>query len=178
MIIAQQKEKENIIEYILYLRQIQDIIRASDFNLDKIEDSIINRFKVSEKIKSNIRQWYSDFILDLKSEKKEKSGDIKRIEVVINKVNELHTSLINNPKEYKHVELYRWAKPYIEEFKSLSKQENSNDVKVCIDAMYSLLLLRIKGQDISEDTMQAMQTFSNLLAHLALKYKQQEGSNE
>ncbi|HNQ68113.1 MAG TPA: DUF4924 family protein [Bacteroidales bacterium] len=177
MIIAQQKQKENIIEYILYLRQIQDIIRAADFNINTIENSIVNKYKVSEKIKSNIRQWYSDFILDLKSEKKEKSGDISKIEIVINEINLLHISLLNNTKEYKHAELYRWAKPYIEEFKNLSKQENANDVKICIDALYSLLLLRIKGQSISEDTMQAMQTFSNLLAHLALKYKQQEQSN-
>lgn len=173
MIIAQQKRKENIIEYILYMRQIQDIIRASGFDIGIIDKTIIAGFAVNEKVKSDMRQWYTDIILDMKSEKKEELGDIKILEDLIDEINKLHINLINDSKEYKHAELYRWAKPNIEEFRKLSKQENANDVKVCLDALYNLLLLRLIGKDISEDTMQAMQTFSNLLAHLALMYKQQ-----
>jgi len=32
MIAAQQKRKENIVEYILYIYQIEDLIRAFQFN--------------------------------------------------------------------------------------------------------------------------------------------------
>ena len=171
MLVAKQKRKENIIEYILYIRQIQDIIRASKFDIEIIDKTIINGFEVNENVKSDMRQWYSDIILDLKSEKKEEVGDIRRLEILIDEINKLHIDLLNDSQEYKHAELYRWAKPNIEEYRKLSKQENANDVKVCLDALYNLLLLRLIGKDFSEDTMQAMQTFSNLMAHLALHFR-------
>lgn len=174
MIIAQQKRKDNIIEYILYMRQIQDIIRASGFDIEIIDKTIINDFKVDDSVKSDMRQWYSDIILDLKTEKKEEVGDTKRLEDLIDKINDLHINLLNDSNEYKHSELYRWAKPNIEEYRKLSKQEQANDIKVCLDALYSLLLLRLIGKDFSEDTMQAIQTFSNLMAHLALHFRKRE----
>ena len=38
MLIAQKKKKENIAEYILYLFQIEDIVRSFKFNLDDLMD--------------------------------------------------------------------------------------------------------------------------------------------
>lgn len=174
MIIAEAKKKENIIEYILYLKQIEDIIRANDFNINKLDELFIDRFKVDSSTKSKIRNWYSDFIISMKQENVEKSGDIKLITDLVNELNEIHLRLLNDPDEYKHDELYRWAKPNIEEFRKLSDSHSDNEIEIAVEALYSLLLLRLQKKDISVDTLEAMQTFSNLLAHLALKYK--EGS--
>ena len=41
MIIASQKRKENIAEYLLYMWQIEDIIRANKLDIDKIKESVI-----------------------------------------------------------------------------------------------------------------------------------------
>ncbi len=172
MIIAEEKRRDNIVEYIIYLRQIQDIIRASDFNIETIDRLIVNQFTVSEKIKIKIRDWYQDLINKMKDEKIMSEGDLSFVTQLINDLDIIHNELLKNPDEYKHAELYRWAKPHIEEFRLLSGNKNSRETKVCIDALYSLLLLRVKKQNVSEETMQAMQTFSNLLAHLALKYKE------
>jgi len=174
MIIAQQKRQENIIEYILYMRQIADIIRAFDFNINKINESVISKFKVNENKRAEIKDWYAKKTMDLINEKKEQGGDLFEIEQLISDLNELHLSLLNDSEEYKHAELYRWAQPNIEEFRKLSNQNSANDIKICIDALHSLMLLKLKNRSISEDTMQAMQTFSNLLAHLAMRFKKQE----
>lgn len=37
MIIASQKKKENIAEYLLYMWQIEDIIRAYGLDIDQIQ---------------------------------------------------------------------------------------------------------------------------------------------
>ena len=42
MIIASQKKKENIAEYLLYMWQIEDIIRAYGLDIDQIQKHIIN----------------------------------------------------------------------------------------------------------------------------------------
>lgn len=174
MIIAEQKRKENIIEYIIYIRQIQDIIRAVGFDIQALDKMIINEFSVSEKIKIKIRQWYAGLIISMKEQKIEKEGDLDFINSLIDNLEKLHNELLSDSEEYKHAELYRWAKPNIEEFRVLSGKLNSADIRVCIDALHSLFLLRIKKENVSDETMQAMQTFSNLLAHLALKFREEE----
>ena len=36
MIVARQKRKENIAEYLLYMWQVEDLIRANRFDMDAI----------------------------------------------------------------------------------------------------------------------------------------------
>ena len=49
MIIAQQKRKENIAEYLLYMWQVEDMIRANQLDIDKINDNIISRLPIDDK---------------------------------------------------------------------------------------------------------------------------------
>jgi hypothetical protein len=172
MIIADLKKKENIVEYIIYIKQIEDIIRANDFNINKIEEIIINQYKVDKTTKNKIKNWYSDLIISMKQECIEKTGDLKLITDIENDLDAIHKKLLFDKNEYKHTELYRWAKPNIAEFKDLSKSKSDNEIHISIDALYSLFLLRLQKKEISVDTLAAMQTFSNLLAHIALKYNE------
>ena len=52
MIIAQQKRKENIAEYLLYMWQVEDMIRANQLDIDKINDNIISRLPIDDKGKA------------------------------------------------------------------------------------------------------------------------------
>ncbi|MCK9498340.1 MAG: DUF4924 family protein [Bacteroidales bacterium] len=171
MIIAEEKYNENIVEYIIYIRQIQDILRLVNFDVEEINKLIIEQYKTSEKIKLKIKNWYLELIKLIKLEKIEKQGDFEFIKKIIDELEALHQTLLKGENSFKHNELYRWAKPNIEEFKKLSNNSAANDVGVCINALHSLLLLRMKNQNISDETMQAMQTFSNLMANLAFEYK-------
>ena len=46
MIIASQKRKENIAEYLLYMWQIEDIIRAYKLDIDTIDEQIVSKYNV------------------------------------------------------------------------------------------------------------------------------------
>ena len=48
MIIASQKHKENIAEYLLSMWQIEDIIRANGLDIDKIKANVIDRFDLTD----------------------------------------------------------------------------------------------------------------------------------
>ncbi|MDR2009396.1 MAG: DUF4924 family protein [Bacteroidales bacterium] len=170
MIVAEIKKKENVVEYIIYLKQVQDIIRANNFDINKIDRLIISKYQVDPKTENQIKEWYSDFILSMKSEKLEKSGDIDTIRNLTDELNKIHLALLSDENNYKHQELYRWAKPNIEEYKKISRQGSDNEIEIAINALYGLLLLRLQKKEISVETIEAMQTFSNLLAHIALVY--------
>ena len=62
MIIAELKKKENIVEYILYMRQLADIMRANKMDVQKIDELLVSKFEVSEKEKLKIHNWYRDLI--------------------------------------------------------------------------------------------------------------------
>ena len=171
MIIAEHKKSENIVEYILYIRQIVDIIRINNFDIDALNNLIIEKYEVGENKKAEIREWYIDIINSIKEENIEKTGDLQFISKLIEELNEIHLEMLSDNENYRHKELYRWAKPNIDEFKSLSQSKSDNEIGICINALHNLLLLRLQKKDISEETMQAMQTFSNLLADVAAKYK-------
>lgn len=43
MITASAKKRENIAEYVLYMWQIEDLIRAYGLDIDKIKENIVDR---------------------------------------------------------------------------------------------------------------------------------------
>ncbi|MDR2835901.1 MAG: DUF4924 family protein [Bacteroidales bacterium] len=171
MIIAEQKKQDNIIEYIIYMFQIQDILRANNFEIEKINDLIINKYNISETEKKIVRNWYENLINLMYEDKITVSGNLKFLNNLMTELNNLHKVLLSDEHNLKHAELYRWAKPNINEFKELSKSNSENEIEICINALYSLFLLRLQKKAISDNTMMAMQTFSNLLANIALVYK-------
>lgn len=58
MIISSQKKKENIAEYLLYMWQIEDIIRAYKLDLDLIQENIIDKYDIPDSQKKEMREWY------------------------------------------------------------------------------------------------------------------------
>lgn len=171
MIIAELKKKENIIEYIIYMLQVQDILRGNNFDIEKINTLIINNYKITQDQRMQVREWYLSLISAMKNEGIEKTGKLSSIKEILNELNTLNQALLSDKNNYKHNELYVWAKKNIEEFKELSKSKTDNEIEICVNAMYALFLLRIQQKPISDETAQAMQTFSNLLANLANVYK-------
>ncbi|MCK9255085.1 MAG: DUF4924 family protein, partial [Bacteroidales bacterium] len=107
MIIAEEKYNENIVEYIIYIRQIQDILRLVNFDVEEINKLIIEQYKTSEKIKLKIKNWYLELIKLIKLEKIEKQGDFEFIKKIIDELEALHQTLLKGENSFKHNELYR-----------------------------------------------------------------------
>jgi hypothetical protein len=171
MLIAQEKKKNNIAEYVLYMWQIEDLIRANNFDLDIIQRNIINGFQETREMKEEIRAWYAGLIQMMRKEGIMQEGHLSFVNDVVRELNELHEKLKENPEELKYREVYGWAKPNIDIFRNKLANRGLNEIEVCFNALYGLLLLRLKKEPVTEETTSAMTTFSNLLALLASKYK-------
>lgn len=63
-----QKKKDNIIEYLLYLWQIEDLIRSCQFNIEEINDKIIKNSPYNSAQKEALKNWYIDFMYSMESE--------------------------------------------------------------------------------------------------------------
>lgn len=48
------KRKENIAEYLLYMWQVEDLIRANNFDMDSIRRTVVDRYDQPDDIKEEI----------------------------------------------------------------------------------------------------------------------------
>ena len=170
MIIAKQKKQENPAEYVLYMWQLEDMIRACRFNMDTIEEKLINGYQVNDVQKKEIYSWYEGLIGQMHDEKITENGHLQFLINQVNDLQEFHLYLMNDEKETSYHEFYRIAAPNIRLFREKSKEPSAHDVQICLNALYSLLMLRLQKKEISKDTENAMNSFSNLLGLLSQKY--------
>ena len=62
MLISREKRRSNIVEYLLYMYQIEDIIRSFQFDITQIDANVVQRFDQPAAIKLEIKLWYADLI--------------------------------------------------------------------------------------------------------------------
>lgn len=174
MFIAKEKRKTNIAEYILYMWQVEDLIRAHQFNIDLIETNLISQYSQPNKTKNDIREWYADLILMMHEEGIRKLGHLSFLRTLMDDLAGFHMRLLNNGDEKLYHQLYLQASQYINELKSKSGENATNDVETCMNALYGLLLLRLQKKEVSKETEQAMSTLSKMIAVLSRKFLEAE----
>ena len=94
MIIAQKKRKENIAEYLLYMWQVEDLIRAVGVTIEGVETHLLPRYQVDESTKAEIRTWYSELIDMMRSEGKTENGHLDINRIILMQLEELHRALL------------------------------------------------------------------------------------
>ena len=93
MYISQKLQKENIAEYLLYMWQVEDLIRANGLDIDKLQESYLNRFKLEGKEADAQREWYENLIEMMRSEGVQEKGHLQINKSVITMLNDLHNEL-------------------------------------------------------------------------------------
>jgi uncharacterized protein DUF4924 len=172
MIIAKNKKRDNIAEYILYMWQVEDMIRSVNLDIDVIYSSLINNFDINETDKAETKKWYEDIIEEMRTEGIEKEGHLGEVREVVGELTLLHQSLLTIYQNKEFIQLYNTAQPNIEELMKKSKGTGSNEVLVCLNGLYGLFILKLQKKKVSKETTEAMQTFSRMLAYLSVKYKE------
>jgi hypothetical protein len=170
MLIAEEKKKSNIAEYILYMWQIEDIIRSHHFDLAQITDSVIDKFNTTSEIKYDMKLWYQNLIEQMMKEGISDKGHLSSTMKYLEELNNLHNSLLTTMQDVKYQESYLKAKDNINNFMLKSGGESRNEVHTCLLGLYGYLMLKLKGSEISSSTKEAMSTFSVLLAVLVDRY--------
>ncbi len=175
MRIAEKKYEENIAEYILYMYQITDIIRANQLDIEKIQSTIIAE-SVEDEDYDAYTKWYQDLILKMKDQKIEKTGILAELTEIQMELFYLHNTLLAVLKDEKYKEYYEKAEDAIQDFQKKSNAPNLNVIDVCFSALYFNLLMNLKGMEISDGTKEAFDSIRNVVAYLAKEFKDMRAS--
>jgi len=177
MLVAQEKRKTNIAEYILYMWQVEDLLRACSFNPELIEKHLVSRFNADEKTSKAIAAWYNNLSLMMEKEHLCEKGHLQVIVNLVNDLNEFHIKLVETQKDESYLQLYRKTHPAIAEFIQKSGGAVQNEVEACLNALYVVLLLKLKNAEISPLTQHTVEGFGRMIGHLSARYIQFENDD-
>ena len=174
MVIASQLRKENIASYLLYMWQIEDLIRANGLDIDSIDDTIVKGFP--EESRKHIHDWYESLIDMMLREDVAAKGHLQMNRNIIGALADLHRQIMADPDpdfdEYRR-EFYNTL-PFIVELRSKSGDEKAGEIETCFNALYAQLLLRLQHKEISAETELAFKQISQFIALLARDFARDE----
>ena len=175
MLIAREKRRTNVAEYILYMWQVEDMLRAMGLDIGQVERHVVSQFRVDEAAKREIRAWYDNLIAMMKLEKVEQSGHVQVVKNMVNELTELHFHLLNQAAEAKYRQWFLVAAGNLLDYRRRANlPEEVSDVELALHALYGQLMLRLQKREIHPQTAAAMESFSRMLGYLAARYKQME----
>ena len=93
MIIAKEKRQSNIVEYVLYMWQVEDLIRAYQLDIEAIKKNVIPQYNLSGDILTETTEWYDNLIEMMKLEQITKKG---HLQVITNIINDIHIKTFKN----------------------------------------------------------------------------------
>ncbi len=170
---AQELRKTNIIGYILYMWQVEDLIRANGFDMDLIGKNVLTSYNESDR--EDVMTWWENLVEMMTNEGIEKKGHLRIVTILLNDVYNFHLELLTKNSEIAYQNAFRVAYSDIEAFESkLPEGVKIHHIELALSAIYGVFIMKLKGVDISPDTEKAIQRISRFLSILSIKYSEAE----
>ena len=140
MFIAQELRKKSIAEYLLYMWQMEDLIRAYGCSLARIKREYIDRFDYTDEQKDEETDWFGNLIRMMNEEGRRQEGHLQINKIIVKDLADLHNRLMLSGKfPFYNAEYYK-VLPFIVELRNKGDKE-VNEIENCLDALYGVMLL-------------------------------------
>lgn len=176
MFISQDLRKKNIAEYLLYMWQVEDLIRAYGCNLGRISREYIDRFECSDEQKEDMTDWYGNLVRMMNQEGCREKGHLQINKIVMQQLVELNAQLLQSTKFPFYNSEYYKVLPFIVELRKRGADNGETEIETCFNALYGVMMLRLQKKKISPDTEHAIKeisTFVGMLSDYYLKDKEE-----
>ena len=169
MFIAKSIREKSVVEYLLYMWQMEDLIRAYGCSLTRIRREYIDRFDYTDQQKDEEEDWFGDLIRMMNQEGKREKGHLAINEVLLQDLGDLHVRLLQSTRfPFYSAEYYR-VLPIIVELRQKGDKE-IGEVETCLNALYGVMLLRMRQKPISPETAHAIKAITTFLGMLSDYY--------
>ena len=169
MFVAKELRKKSIAEYLLYMWQIEDIIRAYGCSLPVIKKNYIERFEFSPEQKDEEIDWFGNLIRMMNEEGKREYGHLDINRVLLQDVIDLHARLLQSSKFPIYNAEYYKVLPFIVELRNRGDKE-LNEIETCLDALYGVMMLRLQKKEITPETERAIKEITVFIGLLSDYY--------
>ena len=175
MYIAQAKRKENIAEYILYLWQLEDLLRALKFSPEVIYSQLVASQERTQEEKQALFLWYMELANLLREEGKETSGHLAHTMHLIADLQNLHLQLMELQVGKDYRALYARLAPELPNLREMLGRAEMSDMEIAFRALYGAMLYRLKGDQGRRQAIgDVVEVVSPVVAELARVYRHAE----
>ena len=170
MFISQQLRKKSIAEYVLYMWQVEDLIRAYGCSLSRIKNEYVSQFSdYTDEQRSELVDWYGDLIRMINQEGKREKGHLQINQIVVQDVSDLHAQLLQSSKfPFYNAEYYK-VLPFIVELRNRGDKD-VGEIETCLNALYGTMMLRLQKKPISPETAHAVKEITTFIGILSDYY--------
>ncbi len=173
MIVSRELRKKNIAEYLLYMWQVEDLLRANDLSLDRIKSVVVEPYGLTPDVEEEMLQWYGNLLEMMSLEGVKEKGHLQINRNVIINLTDLHLRLLKSSKAPFYSAAYYKALPFIVEFRTKSDGREKGEIENCFDALYMVWLMKLQKKEINEETLKATAEISRFISMLSLYFKEE-----
>ena len=145
-------KKNNIAEYILYLWQIEDYLRAFP-----------QQAEANQELQDLSQMMHQENIME--------KGHLQLAQNALGELEDLHNDLLDQEATYRAAIIQ--LTPSLNIFKAKTDRPTMSDVEACLVLLYQIMLLKLQKRLISPETEQVQQQVTKLLQYLSKSYKEQ-----
>lgn len=161
MSIAVEKKATHVVEYLLYVWQMEDLVRAAEFDAFAIR-GMFNGQEGSD------LEWLLNLAREMKEQSLEKSGHVGHAMESLTELALLHDLLTGPMEDAQYVKSFELAEPLLRELQDRkSGTEFRHIVEQMMTALYGWLILRMRKETVSVETESAMVAIRNMANALA-----------
>lgn len=166
MYIAHQLKQKNMAEYLLYMWQVEDIIRAMKADMNLIQQHVIAPMQLpADKMLDEVG-WYESMVDMMRREGVMEKGHIALIQNILHRLEEEHDELLTDPEHPSYRAAFYQLLPSITMLKVKSDNPTQSDLSMCFVFLYGILNLKRQNRTISPDTELIQKRVSKLIAYL------------
>jgi len=164
MFIAKELRKKSIAEYLLYMWQIEDIIRAMGCSLPLIRKAYISKFTdYTDEQKEDEIDWFGNLVRMMNEEGKRDQGHLNINDIIVRDLVDLHQRLLQSNRFPIYNAEYYKVLPFIVELRGKG-DKNISEIETCLDALYGIMMLRMQKKEISPETEHAIKEISTYIS--------------
>ena len=150
-----KSKKENIAEYILYLWQLEDYLRAFPEQANS-----------NTELMEILEMMHLEGILG--------GGHLQLAQNALRELEDLHDELVDTEAPYRAVMLH--LQPSLNVLKSKTFRPEMSDVEACLTLLYQVMMLRLQQKEISPETEVVVKDATQLLRFLSKTYYDNEAA--
>jgi len=161
---AEEKRHQHIVEYVLYIWQMEDLVRAVGLDLSALRNHLSSAYQ-GDRLEAEMN-WFAELIQSLRREDKVRQGHVSALDELMIELTYLHKTLLDVLKDEEYRKAVEDAQPHLAAMAERGG-EGRTEVEAMLVALYGWLMLRMGGKPISpetEESMVAIREWANLLA--------------
>ena len=144
-------KKNNIAEYILYLWQIEDYLRAFP-----------QQAEANQELHDLSNMMHQENIME--------KGHLQLAQNALSEIEDLHNDLLDQEATYRAAMIR--LTPALNLLKAKTDRPTMSDVEACLILLYQIMLLKLQKSPISSETEQVQKQATQVLQYLSKTYKE------